>query len=133
MASALPLVSYKIRFRDPHVRAVPAFGLDGAPFTGPGVDLRGPDAAAAIAGCSPVLAWLEEREPAVVVRALSVRTAGPRVLLSLESIVSSDPRPRAMRFDPPWADELRERGREAERFIGEACARTLERRHANTL
>lgn len=132
MTRALPLVSYKIRFRDQHVRAVPAVGLDGAPFRGPGVDLRGADARAAIAAAAPVLAWLDAREPGVVARSLSVRTAGPRVLLSLEPIdTGSDARPRAMRFDPPYADELRDCGRSAERFIGEACARALERRQPN--
>jgi hypothetical protein len=126
---ALPLASYKIRIHDTHVRAVPTRSTDGTPFTGPGVDLRGVDAEAVIDAARPVIAWLDAREPGVVVRSISVRTAGPRVLVSLAP-AGLDPRPRAVRFDPPHADELREAAREAERVIGEACVRVLERRPA---
>jgi hypothetical protein len=123
----LPLVSYKLRIHDQHVRAVPAVGLDGSPFVGPGVDLRGADAARAIEAARPVIDWLAAREPGVEVRSISVQTAGPRVLVSLESR-PTDARPRALRFDPPYANELRDAAREAERVIGEASARTLARR-----
>jgi hypothetical protein len=109
------------------VRAVPARGLDGEPFTGPGVDLRGADAERALSAAAPILAWLDAREPGVQVRSISMRSAGPRVLVSVAS-TSTDPRPRALRFDPPYADELREAGREVEREIGEACARILAKR-----
>jgi hypothetical protein len=126
---ALPLASYKIRIHDAHVRAVPARTADGAVFEGPGVDLRGPDAAAAIEAARPTIAWLDAREPGVEVRSISVRTEGPRVLVSLAP-AGSDPRPRAMRFDPPYADELRDAGKEAERVIGEACVRVLAKRAA---
>ncbi len=124
---AIPLASYKIRFADVHVRAVPACDLAGAPFVGPGVDLRGADAVAAIEVARPVIAWLDAREPGVQIRSMSVKTAGPRVLVSLAPL-GIDPRPRALRFEPPFADELREAAREAERVIGEACARMLARR-----
>ena len=73
---ALPLTSYKIRFHDAQVRAVPASDASGAPFVGPGVDLRGADAIAAVEAARPVIAWLDAREPGVVVRSLSVKTAG---------------------------------------------------------
>lgn len=129
MSAVLPLASYKIRIHDVHVRAVPLQTAEGAPFQGPGVDLRGADATAAIAAARPILAWLDAREPGVDVRSISVRTAGPRVLVSLAP-AGLDPRPRAMRFDPPYANELRDAGREAERVIGEACARALARRSA---
>jgi hypothetical protein len=127
VTAALPLASYKIRLVDVHVRAVPARTADGATFVGPGVDLRGEEASVVIRAAQPILAWLDAREPGVVVRSISVRTEGPRVLVSLAP-AGIDPRPRAMRFDHPSADELRDAGREAERLIGEACARALERR-----
>ncbi|MBX3227847.1 MAG: hypothetical protein KIT84_22825 [Labilithrix sp.] len=110
------LLSYKLRFRDRHVRAVPA-GV-----TGPGVDLRGADADAALAAARPIVAWLEEREPGIEVRSISVNAK--RVLVSLEST----PRPRVLRFDPPSANELRDAGAAAERIIADACERTLARR-----
>jgi hypothetical protein len=124
---ALPLSSYKIRIHDQHVRAMPTHTADGAAFDGPGVDLRGGDAAAAIEAARPMVAWLDAREPGVSVRSISVRTDGPRVLVSLGP-AGSDPRPRAVRFDPPYADELRDAARDAERVIGEACVRALARR-----
>jgi len=123
----LPLVSYKIHLEDVHVRAVPARDASGAPFAGPGVDFRGDDARAVIEAARPVIAWLDAREPGVVVRSISVKTRGPRVLVSLAPL-GSDPRPRAMRFDPPYANELRDAARDAERIIGEACTRALARR-----
>jgi hypothetical protein len=132
LTAALPLASYKIRIQDRHVRAVPRVGLDGAPFEGPGVDLRGVDAALAIRAAQPLIAWLDAREPGVQVRSISVRTDGPRVLISLEPRGTGDPRPRAMRFDPPYANELRDAASEAERVIGEASARVLARRSATS-
>ena len=127
MTVALPLASYKIRLHDTHVRAVPARTADGTAFEGPGVDLRGADAKAAIEAVRPLIEWLDAREPGVQVRSISVRTSGPRVLISLAP-AGADPRPRAMRFDPPYANELRDGGLEAERVIGEACVRILAKR-----
>jgi hypothetical protein len=125
--TALALASYKLRFHDVHVRAVPSVGLDGEPFGGPGVDLLGDDARAAIAAAEPIVGWLRAREPGVLVRSISIRMAGPRVLVSL-AVRPGDARPRALRFDPPYAEELRDAGREAERIIGEACRAALARR-----
>lgn len=130
MSATLRLASYKIHVRERRVRAVPELALDGSPFSGPGVDLLGEDAAAVIEAARPVVAWLDAREPGVVVRSISVSTARPRVLVSVDPIPGGDHRPRALRFDPPWAVELRDAAREAERVIGEACARMLERRAA---
>jgi hypothetical protein len=121
------LLSYKLRLAEGHVRAVPAEGLRGERFTGPGVDLRGEDALRAIAAARPILAWLDAREPGVVVRSISVAIQHPRVLVTLEP-GPNDARPRALRFDPPHADELRDAGRAAETVIGEACIRALLRR-----
>lgn len=123
----LPLASYKIRLQDGHVRAVPALATDGSAFSGPGVDLRGADATAAIEAAKPVIEWLDAREPGVKVRSISVRVEGPRVLVSLEPL-GNDPRPRAMRFDPPYANELRDAARAAERLIGQACVKALAKR-----
>jgi hypothetical protein len=127
---ALPLSSYKIRFHDVHIRAMPAVDADGAKFGAAGVDLGGDEARAVIAAAAPVIAWLDAREPGVRVRSISVKTSGPRVLVSLDPNSTLDPRPRALRFDPPWADELVLAARDAERMIGEACVRALERRTA---
>jgi hypothetical protein len=118
------LISYKIRYHDRHVRAVPAEGLDGAPFTAPGVDLRGPEADAVIEASRPMLAWLEAREPGVVVRSISMKMDPPRALVSVEAT----PRPRALRFDGLFAEELREAGRAAEARLLEACRLALTRR-----
>jgi hypothetical protein len=122
----LPLASYKIRVRDRHVRAVPARGLDGGPFDEPGVDLRGADADRVLEAAVPVLAWLDAREPGVGVRSISIRTEGPRVLVS----VDGSPRPRALRFDPPYSNELRDAALPAEAVIGRACVRALAARSA---
>lgn len=127
MTVALPLSSYKLRLHDVHVRALPARDARGAPFAGPGVDLRGADAVAAIEAARPLIAWLDAREPGVEVRSVSVRTDRPRVLVSLAPL-GTEPRPRAIRIDPPFANELRDAAREAERVIGEACVRVLENR-----
>jgi hypothetical protein len=67
----------------------------------------------------------------VRVRSISIRTLGPRVLVSLEPRdTNTDPRPRALRFDPPYANELREAARDVERIIGAACVRALGKRRA---
>jgi len=124
---ALPLVSYKLRMHEGHVRAVPATTPDGSVFCGPGVDLRGSVASAIIEAAAPMLSWLEAREPGVRVRSISVRLSGPRVLVSLEP-GPADVRPRATRFDPPYAAELRDGGRQAEYLIGVACAECIAKR-----
>ena len=103
---------------------MPEQAPDGSPFAGPGVDLRGEDARAAIEAAAPIIAWLVLREPDAKVRAISVRTKAPRVLVSIDA----EPRPRALRFDPPSANELCDAGRAAERVIEEACMRVLARR-----
>jgi hypothetical protein len=126
----LPLASYKVRLHDHHVRAMPERSLDGAPFSGAGVDLRGEDARAVEDALRPVLDWLEAREPGVIVRSISVRPRGPRILVSLgpPNPHGLDARPRAVRFEPPYADELRELAKAAEHVLGVACAVALKRR-----
>jgi hypothetical protein len=124
------LASYKIRFHDRHVRAVPVFDLDGAPFHAPGIDLRGEDAIEVIRAAEPVLKWLDMREPGVRVRSISFDVKQSRVLVSLEpySDVIADQRPRALRFDPPNSNDLRDAARAAELLIENGCVRALERR-----
>lgn len=124
------LASYKLRFHDHHVRAVPEVGLDGCAFGGPGVDLRGDDASRALSAAKPMIDWLSAREPGVKVRSISIRiTGGVRVLVSLDPLPNTnDERPRALRFEAPFAEELRAAGTEAERVIEEAVARTLAKR-----
>lgn len=92
-----------------------------AGFAGPGVDLRGEDAARAIAAAAPVEAWLVAREPGIVLRSLSVDRGKMRVLVTLEP-ASPGERPRVVRFDAPHAGEIVDAAREAERVIADACA-----------
>jgi hypothetical protein len=114
----LPLSSYKLRFHEDHVRAVPAG------FDGPGVDLRGAEARAILELAAPIRAWLEAREPGVVLRSLSVDRERPRVLVTLEA----EPRPRVLRLDPPYANEIVDLAIELERSLGEACDAKLRAR-----
>ena len=89
-----------------------------ADFAGPGVDLRGEDAERIIALAKPMIAWLEAREPGIIIRSLSVDHAKQRVLVTLEE---KGARPRALRFDPPSSTEIIDAGADAERAIAEAC------------
>ncbi len=104
-ADALPLASYKLRLHEGHVRAVPARDESGRPFAGPGVDLRGGEAAAIIRLATPFREWLHAREPGVVLRSLSVDLVSQRIVITLEP---SEPvsRPRVVRIDPPASDIL---------------------------
>lgn len=124
----ITLASYKLRVFDEHVRAVPSRDEDGCPFRGPGVDLRGDDARAVLAEMGGIRAWLEAREPGVVLRSLSVDLARPRVLVTLAAPAGSAERPRVLRFDPPYADELVLAAAPVEGAIREASARALRRR-----
>lgn len=124
----LELASYKIRIRERHVRAVPRTDADGSPFGGPGVDVRGAEADAILTAAAPITRWLDALEPGVAVRSISVRLSPLRVLVSVDSITTLDPRPRALRFEPPFADEIRSAGAAAETLIVLACVAALERR-----
>lgn len=88
-------------------------------FTGPGVDLRGDEAERILALAKPMIAWLEAREPGIVMRSLSVDRTRQRVLVTLEQ---EGDRPRALRFDPPSATELIDAGTEVEHAIAELAA-----------
>jgi hypothetical protein len=122
--SALSLASYKLRFHDRHVRAVPAHDEAGCPFAGPGVDVRGPAADALLALATPFRAWLEAREPGVTLRSLSVDLAAPRVLITLAPM-NAEQRPRVVRIDPPHTDELLVAARPLEDALRAVCKEKL--------
>ena len=127
--SGLPLASYKLRFHEDHVRAVPARDEAGRPFAGPGVDLRGEEARALFALAAPFRAWLEAREPGVTLRSLSVDRAAQRVLITLEpDYGGADPRPRVVRIDPPHGDELLAAAGPLEAALGAVCMEKVRRR-----
>jgi hypothetical protein len=96
---SVSLRSFKLRFADEHVRVVPKTDAAGCAFSGPGVDLRGADARAALAAAEPLLRVLAEFEPGIKVRSLSIDLERPRALASLEPATTSDGRPRAVRID----------------------------------
>jgi hypothetical protein len=121
---SLPLASYKLRFHDGHVRAVPARDEAGCPFAGPGVDLRGHDAQAILALAGPYRAWLSAREPGVTLRSLSVDLASRRVLVTLDPM-TSEQRPRVVRIDAPHSEELIAGSTDLEAALGEACTAKL--------
>jgi hypothetical protein len=105
VSGAFRLASYKLRFHEERVRAVPARDEAGCPFAGPGVDLSGDDARSVLALASPFRDWLHAREPGVALRTLSVDLGARRVIVTLAPM-TPDQRPRVVRIDPPHADEL---------------------------
>lgn len=133
MTGWIALASYKLRFHDEHVRAVPARDAAGCAFAGPGVDVRGAEARAILATAAPPLrAWLEAREPGVVLRTMSMSRGkngdeAPRVLMTLEATTPGE-RPRVIRFDMPHAGELVEAAAAAEARIVSACEAALAKR-----
>ncbi len=127
----LTLRSYKLRFADEHVRAVPAADDEGCPFSGPGVDLRAEAAREVLGLAGPIRAWLEAREPGVVLRSFSADLTRPRVLVTLEPGPYDAPqRPRVLRFDPPHANDLVEAAAPLEARLRRACSEALARRRA---
>ena len=125
--TGLPLASYKLRFHEDHVRAVPARDEAGCAFAGPGVDLRGEEARALFSLAAPFRAWLAAREPGIELRSLSVDRAAQRVLITLEPL-APDQRPRVVRIDPPHADELLAAAAPLEAALGAVCMEKLRRR-----
>lgn len=123
----LTLASYKLRFHDHHVRAVPARDEAGCAFAGPGVDLLGADATPVLALAAPFRSWLEAREPGVVLRSLSVDLSSRRVLITLQPM-TPDQRPRVVRVDPPHSEEMLGAAGTLEAALGAACAEKLRRR-----
>ncbi len=102
----MKLASFKLRFHEDHIRILPA------DFTGPGVDVRGPEARRAFDLAAPMIAWLLAREPSVKLRALSADLATRRILVSFEDLhetATRGPRPMVLRIDPPESSELFDR------------------------
>src|SRR5262245_10226699 len=96
----LKLRSFKIRVADGHIRIVPETDSAGCPFSGPGVDLRGPRAQHAIAAAEPILQVLRDIEPGVIIRSIAVDLVRPRVTATLDPAAPvSDARPRVIRID----------------------------------
>jgi hypothetical protein len=85
----LRLRSFKLRFFDGHIHAVPATDAAGCPFGGPGCDLRGARAAAVLDAAAPLLEVLREVEPGVTVRALSIDLERGRLLATLEATTAT--------------------------------------------
>jgi hypothetical protein len=104
----LPITSFKLHFVVPRARIVPRLDTEGCPFAGPGIDLVGAEAAAAIAIAQPVTAWLDAREQ-VRLRTLSLDVDRARLLVTVEAT----PRPRVIRIDretdPAASAEILER------------------------
>jgi hypothetical protein len=123
----LALGSYKLRFRDAHVRAVPSRDETGCVFGGPGVDLRGDEARAVLDLAGPFREWLDAREPGVVLRSLSVDVASGRVLITLEPM-TSEQKPRVVRIDPPSSDDLMRAAAPLEAALATACVAKLRAR-----
>ena len=127
---SLLLASYKLRFHEDHVRAVPARDEAGCAFAGPGVDLRGAEALTVLALATPFRAWLDAREPGVTLRSLSVDVTARRILITLEPM-TPEQRPRVVRIDPPHSEELLEGAKELEAALGAACTTKLRARVAS--
>lgn len=125
-ALSFSLASYKLRFHDEHVRAVPARDEAGCAFAGPGVDLRGEEARAILGLAGPIRAWLVAREPGVTLRTVSVHSGARRVLITLEP--NPGQRPRVVRVDPPHSEELLAGTAVLEAALAVACIRKLRQR-----
>lgn len=142
MTGALPLASFKLRFHDEHVRAVPARDADGCPFRGPGVDVRGEAARAVLDAAAPMLAWLDALEPGVSrgIRSLSSSRAPDgtplRIIATFDAPYAGadgtagpvPQRPRVIRIAPPHIFELAALARDVEAKLSAACAAALSRR-----
>lgn len=102
------LRSFKLNLAERRARVVPAIDAQGCPFSGPGVDLTGASADAALAAAAPMLDALSAIEPGIVVRSISVDLERMRLLATLEPPGSPEPpgprpgerpRPRVVRID----------------------------------
>ena len=120
LSESLPITSLKLNFMAGRVRIVPARDLSGCPFDGPGVDLVGAEAAAAIGVAAPIVAWLQQREP-ILVRTLSLDVPRGRLLVTIEK----QPRPRVVRIDPSVdasaSAEILERAAPLLRYLGDVA------------
>jgi len=86
------LASFKLRFADAHVRIVPKTDANDCPFAGPGVDLRGEEAASVFAAATAIVKWFTDREPGAQLRSFSMDFDSGRALATIEDT----PRPRVI-------------------------------------
>ena len=123
----MELRSFKLRLRDAHVRVVPKTDAAGCPFSGPGADLFGADAAGAFRAAGPLLDALIAVEPGVVVRSIAVDLERPRVTATLDPTVpDADPRARVVRLDEgPMLHRLLRAAEPVIDYLVLAAARTL--------
>jgi len=128
-ADEVRVASFKLRFADDHVRIVPAEGLDGRPFHGPGVDLRGEDARACFDLARPMVDWLLARQPSVALRALSVDLRSRRVLVSFDDAhAPAGMRPMVLRIEAAESGELLDLAAALLLRLSRAAAEALQRR-----
>ncbi len=104
----LPLRSVKLQLEGRRVRVVPARGLDGCAFAGPGVDLVGDEADGVLAAAAPIADWLAAREPGVAVRSIALDLVTGRVLVTYHpgGDRAEGARPHVLRVTPPLSWEL---------------------------
>jgi hypothetical protein len=128
--SRVELSSFKLRIADGHVRVVPKTDACGCPFSGPGVDLRGEEAARAFAAAAPLVAALMEVEPGIVVRSIAVDLSRPRVTATLDpGAPGMETRPRVVRVDDgPLLHRLIDASGPVVQMLSETAAHTLARR-----
>jgi hypothetical protein len=106
-SAPLPLASFKLQFGEERIRIVPLTGLDGCPFSGPGVDLVGAEARPLLALAQPVLDWFSAREPGITVRSLSIDLATGRVLVTyVQPGTPEGARPHVVRVDAPASSDV---------------------------
>ena len=106
------------------MRVVPEEDARGCAFEGPGVDLVGDAAREAMMHAAPIVRWLEEREPGVVLRSISMDLRTGRVLATLDAT----PKPRVLRIDAPASAVLVECASPLLEYLGHAVRGPLERR-----
>ena len=122
----------KLRPWDGHVHAVALTDLAGDPYDGPGTDLRGDAAERVFALARPMLEVLEELEPGLEVRSLSMDLPRQRVLLTAAP-ERGEPRPRVVRVDAgPLYDRLLAAAGPLLEDLTAQMAAVLARRHAAT-
>lgn len=126
----MELRSFKLRLADGHARVVPRTDARGCPFSGPGVDLRGEEAADAFRAAAPLIAVLAHAEPGITVRSIAVDLERPRVTATLDPTTpGADPRPRVVRLDDgPLLRRCTEASEATIAVLSAAAARALARR-----
>lgn len=129
------LRSFKLHFFDEHVWIMPAVEVDGSPFAGTGVDLRGEAARDAFSLAAPMLDVLRSYEPGLDLRALSLDLERERLLATTRTTVPlasrGGERPRVVRIDRgPAFDAVRAAAGALVEHLSEIARRKLEARRA---